>query len=95
MIKQSLKLVTAQTTWAVTLQEAKDQLRVETSDEDTLIQDLIYVAQRQVEEYTLTDLTGATYDFYLTELPTSEIVLPKSPVATLSTIKYFDSTNTE
>ena len=95
MIATSLKLYTAQTTWAVTLQEAKDQLRVDTSDEDTLIQNLIYVAQRQVEEFTNLDLTGATYDFYLTNLPADGIVLPKSPVASISSIKYRDASNVE
>ncbi len=93
MINTALKLVTAQTSWAVSLAEAKSQLRVDSTDENTLIQDLIYVAQRQIEEFCNLDLTAATYDFFLTDFPVNGIVLPKSPVASVTSIKYYDSSN--
>ena len=95
MIATSLKLYTAQTTWAVTLQEAKDQCNVDTSDSDTLIQDLIYVAQEQVEDYCSLKLNACTYEFYLTGLPNNGIVLPLNPVASITSIKYRDASNAE
>ena len=91
MIKQSLQLITAQTQYCVSLSEAKSQLRVDTTDEDTLIQDLIYVAQSQVEDYCNLDLTPATYDLNLTDFPTKYITLPKWPVSSITSVKYYDS----
>ena len=95
MISQQLELITAKIAWAVSLAEAKRQLEVETSDWDTIIQDLIYVAQEQVEDYCNLDLTAATYDLHLSEFPANGIILPKSPIASITHIKYYDSDNVQ
>lgn len=79
----------------LSLAEAKRQLNVDTSDSDTLIQDLIYVAQRQVEDYCNLDLTAATWDLFLSDFPSYYIELPRSPVASITHVKYYDSSNVE
>ncbi len=90
-----IQLETAATSNVVTLQEAKDHLRVDSSDDDTYISTLIVSAQRQVESYTNRCLSDTTYHFRLSAYPKGGIVLPFSPIKSITAIKYYDSDNAE
>ena len=90
-----IKLITAATSNVVSLAEAKTHLRVDSSDEDTYISTLIVSAQRQVEAYTNLCLSDTTYELQLPKFPANGIVLPISPLKTLTSVKYFDADNSE
>lgn len=94
-IVTSIKLITAATSNAVSLAEAKTHLRVDSSDEDTYISTLIVSAQRQVEAFTNRCLSDTVYEFNLSSFPASGIVLPFSPLKTLTSVKYYDGDNNQ
>ena len=94
-IVSSIKLITAATTNAVSLAEAKTHLRVDSDDEDTYISTLIVSAQRQVEAFTNRCLSDTTYELHLSSFPAGGIVLPFSPLKTLTSVKYYDGDNNQ
>ena len=64
-----LKIHTAWTTSAVATSTQKSFMRVDFSDDDTLIADLIKVAQNNVEAYTGRAITQQTLKLFLDRLP--------------------------
>ena len=64
-----LKIHTAWTTSAVATSTQKSFMRVDFSDDDTLIADLIKVAQNNVEAYTGRAITQQTLQLFLDRLP--------------------------
>ena len=64
-----LKVKTAWTTSAVATSDQKSFMRVDFSDDDTLIGELIKVAQNNVEEYTGRAITQQTLQLFLDRLP--------------------------
>jgi len=88
MIRTSKAVKTAAATNAVSLSDAKAHLRVDHTDEDDLITDLITAAQAQVEAYTNRVLITSTHYLYLTDFPSGGIVLPLAPVTSITSVKY-------
>ena len=64
-----LKVHTAWTTSAVATSDQKSFMRVDFNDDDTLIGELIKVAQNNVEEYTGRAITQQTLQLFLDRLP--------------------------
>lgn len=89
----SLKLITAPTTYPVTLAEAKLHCRVDASDEDALITALITAATEMAEQKTGRALMTQTWELTLDAFPTA-IELTRVPVQTINSVKYRDSTGT-
>lgn len=101
----ALKVITAPATEPVTLAEAKLHLRVDSSAEDTLITMLIVAAREMAEMKTGRQLMTATLRVTLDQfpsqvwcndgsgfsLPGNAILLPRSPVTAVTSIKYADS----
>lgn len=87
---RSLKVNTLATNPLFTTAEAKDFLKVDTTADDTLIDNLIKAATQSCEEYTnqyfmdtlVTQYSDNWMEFYR---------LYKSPVSALTHIKYYDS----
>lgn len=77
----------------VTLTEAKSHLRVDHSDDDTYITGLITAARNIAENYTnssfFTQTWVATMEWF-----TEVIELRRGPVQSVSSLKYYDSSNT-
>ncbi len=95
MVQQSsmrLELTVGPTIEPLTLEEAKSQLIVSTTADDTLITSLITVARRKVEQDTGLQLITATYNGFLDAFPCGrgEIRIPIYPVAGLNEIHYVD-----
>lgn len=61
----ALKLITPPASEPVTLQEAKNHLRVDVSDDDSLISTLITVARQKAEEFTRRSLITQTWELSL------------------------------
>ena len=86
---------TARTSDAVSLNEARLHLKVDSTDDNDLIDDLIDAAQETVEAYTNRKLSSETWYLYLDQFPGGDIVLPFSPVTSVASVKYYDQDNSE
>ena len=77
----------------ISLEEAKNYLKIDTADDDALISVFISAAERLVEKYT--GRTLLTEDFVL-KLDTSpgEILIPNSPLQSISKIEVIDDGGT-
>lgn len=74
----------------VTVETAKQHLRVETPDDDLLIEALIAAAREDIELYLRRQLLPATWVLGLETLP-SIIVLPRPPALSVLSMEHYDS----
>lgn len=93
-MQTSYQIVTAPASEPVTTAEAKDYLRIDTADDDTLIAELITAARIYVECYTGRQLVTATWDYFQDRF-TDVIRLPLTHVASITSVKYLDTANTQ
>ena len=93
-----LKIATAPAIEPVSLEEAKRQLgfEVDTSrPDDELIVSLITAARQHCEAYLNRALITQTWDYYLDAFPAaSEIIIRKSPLQSVTYLKYKDADGT-
>lgn len=101
MQRGAFQVTTAPASEPVSLTEAKAHLRVEFDDDDALITSLISAARDYCERYLHRSLLTQTITQVLPAFPCWEyrnqnraIRLFRPPLATLKTIKYYDSDNT-
>ena len=87
-----LSIVTQPATEPLTVAEAKAQLRVDISDDDTLIGEYITAARQFAEGATRRAFVEQTWDFTLDCFPQSGIKLPIQPVTSVSYVQYVDTT---
>lgn len=90
----ALKLITASTALAVTLAEAKEHLRVDSSDEDTLITAMITAATETAEQITGRAIMPQTWLLTLDAFE-DELVLTRVPVASIVSVTYTDPDGVE
>lgn len=90
----SLKLITAPTAEPVTLQEAKDHLRVDSTDDDALISAIITAARQHLDGrdgILSRALMPQTWDYSIDRFPDGDtITLPLAPVQSVTSVKYVD-----
>jgi len=87
-------LITEPAEEPVTLTEAKAQLRLTTSDENTLISTLITVARQMAEQSAKCSLITQTWEAHYPEWKEC-FVLPNGPVSSITSVKYWaDSSGT-
>lgn len=94
----SLKLITAPTFEPVTLAEAKSHCRVDTSDDDTLLEGLIKATRQYLDGQTgwlNRALCTQTWDLYLDAFPSAEIRIPLPPLQSVTHVKYDDVNGVE
>jgi uncharacterized phiE125 gp8 family phage protein len=90
------RLHTAPTGLALELQAVKEHLRVDHNTEDALIEALIGTATDWVETFTSRALLTQTWDALYDRIPaTGVLLLPKSPVASVTHVKYIDTNGTQ
>jgi len=84
-----LNLITGPALEPLTLAETKLHLRVDISDDDTLIASLISSARRQAELFMRRALINQTWELVLDTFPScDEIRLPLPPLVSVTSIKY-------
>jgi hypothetical protein len=69
----------------ISLETAKDWLRVTTEDDDTIITDLITVARQRVEAFSLISMVAKS--IVLTGYIELPLFLPYSPISTVSAVR--------
>lgn len=81
----------------ITLTELKLHLRVDGTDEDTLIESLLTVARAHCESFTRRQFITATLVLNLDKFPSDEVILlPYPPIQSpLTSVKYYDADGTQ
>jgi len=85
----SLRLITAPTSTPVSVAEVKAWLRVDGTDEDSLITALIEAATGMIEQITGLAIMAQTWELVLDSFADS-ILLPKGPVTGITSVSYYD-----
>lgn len=95
-------IVTDAASEPITLTEAKNFLRVDHSDDDTLISALITASRQLCEEYTRRILVTTTIDEYFDQFPRNSwnghsniLYLSRGPVTSVTSVKYVDEIGSE
>lgn len=98
----ALKLITPPAVEPVTLNEAKAHMRVDGTDEDSLIEQLIKVARRWCEKYQRRAYITQTWELWLDGWPqdaagnsSDYIYIPRPPLQSVSSVKYYDTDDVE
>jgi uncharacterized phiE125 gp8 family phage protein len=89
------KLITAPILEPLTLTQAKEHLRVDYTDDDTYITALITVARRYCENYQNRAYITQTWEVTFDSFPQTPFDVPKPPLQSITSIKYYDTTDTE
>lgn len=90
----ALKLITAATGLAVYLIDAKAHLRIDSTDEDALITDLIVAATQAAEHMTGRALMAQTWEVNFNAFPDA-VELTRVPVQSIASVTYADSTGVQ
>lgn len=87
----SWKVTVAPAVEPITIEEAREQCRVTTSDDDRTIERLISAAREYVESFTRRALIHRTMELRLRHFPRSKsdpIYLPRPPYSSMTTLEY-------
>lgn len=90
----TLSLVTGPVSWPLTVSECKQHLRIDHSDEDTLIDSYLRAATAQAETVLDRQLMTAIWRLSFHGFCGWEISLPKPPLQSVSSITYLDTAGT-
>lgn len=106
----AVKVITAPTEEPISLEQAKAHLRVDTTDQDDLIESLITAARERVEDETgralVTQTLEIALDYFVAPpdlrfvtypyiTPAKAILLPRPPLQSLKRITYIDGDGNE
>lgn len=89
-VRSSLNLFTPPGGEPIDLETARQQCRVDLSDDDPLIQGYVTAAREYVENYTGRQLIKATWDLVLDGFP-YWVDVPKPPLQVVTLISYVDT----
>jgi uncharacterized phiE125 gp8 family phage protein len=90
-----VKQVTAPAVEPVTVDEAKLHAHISYDVEDDIIRSWISAAREQVEAYTGRAYITQTVDVVYDDWPGAIVCLPRSPLQSITSIRYYDTTDTE
>ncbi|QQR69110.1 MAG: phage head-tail connector protein [Alphaproteobacteria bacterium] len=88
----ALVLITPPALEPLTVAQARAHLRVDTTDDDVVIEELIRAARQRAEDCTGRALGQQTWELLLADFPTrgSPIDLPKPPNPSITSLTYID-----
>jgi uncharacterized phiE125 gp8 family phage protein len=86
----ALKLITAPTTYPVTLAEAKLHLRVDSSTEDAMISAMITSATDVAETIMCRSIMPQTWELTLDAFP-DVLEITRAPAVSITSLKYYDT----
>jgi len=94
----NIKELTYPTSLVISLQAAKDHLRVTTTDEDSVILDCIKAATSMIEQYTGQLLLSRTFCAYLDKgeiASLTPLYIWRYPITSISSVKYINTSGDE
>jgi uncharacterized phiE125 gp8 family phage protein len=93
----ALKIITEPTQEPITLAQAKEHLRVDGTDEDDVISNLILTARKYCETYQNRAYAQQTIELTLDNWPDclEPIELPRPPLISVESVKYYTTDNAE
>ena len=95
MMPVSRNLVSAPAAEPISLADAKEHLNiVNSTDDDDMITRWIAAVRRDAEQYMHRAIITQTWDFFWDTFP-GVIYVPNSPVQSVTSLKYYDTNNTE
>mgnify|MGYP003148452997 CR=1 FL=1 len=95
-IRKGISEITAPAAEPLALSEAKSFLRIDNSDQDTLITELIKTARQRVENDTGQSLVNTTWDYWFDTFPTERsITLSRVPLVSVTHVKSYNEDDTE
>ena len=95
-IRKNVSEITAPSVEPVALSEAKAFLRIDNSDQDTLVSELIKTARQRVENDTGQSLVNTTWDVWFATFPTERsITVPRLPLVSVTHVKSYDDDDAE
>jgi len=86
----AIRLITPPAAEPISLEEAKAHLRVDHDTDDALISMLIGAARQDCEEWTARAFVTQTWELVVDAFPTNEILIPRPPLQSITSIKYDD-----
>lgn len=93
-------IVTPPAAEPVTLAEAKTHARIDIDDDDALVSSLITAAREKCEAEIGQAFINTTFDLFLDNWPHDdlmrlkrELVLPRAPIVSVTSITYYDTSN--
>jgi uncharacterized phiE125 gp8 family phage protein len=90
----AVKIVTPPTVEPISTTEAKLHLKVDATDDDTLIANLITAAREMVEAITRRALITQTWDLVVDQFPEGDAMeIPFPPLQTITSVQYTDKDN--
>lgn len=87
----ALSLITAPAIEPISIEEARAQVRIDSSDEDGLLNAFIAAARHHAEAITGRQLIEATWEQQFDAICGDVIQLPRPPLRTILSFKYLDS----
>lgn len=90
-----LRQVTGPVSFAITLTEAKAHGIIETTDDDAIVQEYLEAASRTVGEMAGRVLTEETWSVSFPTGQVEDVILPKNPVQSITSITYYDADDAE
>lgn len=91
----AIRLITPPGSEPISLTEAKNHLRVDHNDDDTLITALITASRDFCEQWTKRAFVTQTRELVIDDFPTNELEIPYPPLQEIVSIKYDDSSGVE
>lgn len=94
----SARLKTPPVNEPMSLQEAKDHLKVDLVDDDSYIDPLITAARLEAEDFMERALVTQTWELFLDCFPATTwhpILVPRPPLLSITSIKYIDTDGIE
>lgn len=94
----SVTVVTPPAEEPISRAEARLHMRVDATDEDSLIDNLIVAVRRHAEGFTGRTFVTTTFDLFLDAFPTEDngtIFVPGPPLSSVATVKYIDLNGAE
>jgi uncharacterized phiE125 gp8 family phage protein len=90
-----LKLITAPTVEVLTAAEAKMYCHISHDVEDTLISGWITHARKEAENFLRQSMITQTWEYSFDEFPCLPLDIPRPPLNSVTSIKYYDCNNVE
>lgn len=94
----ALKLITPPAVEPLTLNEVKEHLRVDSTDQDTMIALYLKSARQRLEGpygFLARCLVTQTWELTIDAFPTNEILIPLPPLQQIDSVKYDDTAGNE